>query len=199
VRVRQDPVITQTSCIIKAVKEVKDQHDKKNHRHLECCCCHCWVVRQRKPWGQSTPRKALAKSLVSVKPKRSKLSFQDWILYKTPNPHRYRVQHFKLHWIRRDDLPPILVARYRPSGLFFSFWGQAIVGWPLAVQEEVQDGCDGVIQTITKDKFADAFWQGMDCREKYVQIGCDKPWKSAEIMEFFKWFVLKLHLFLITL
>jgi hypothetical protein len=48
--------------------------------------------------------------------------------------------------------------------------------------------CSGVIGTIAKNEFDNAFRQWMDRCQKYVRISCDKAKKSPEIMVFLKWF-----------
>jgi hypothetical protein len=58
-------------------------------------------------------------------------------------------------------------------------------------QDVFRTSCSGVIGTIAKNEFDNAFRQWMDRCQKYVRISCDKAKKRYEIMVFLKRFRIK--------
>jgi hypothetical protein len=105
-------------------------------------------------------KKALAKPLAIFKPKRSILSSQDWILYiddalvhTAASVQQFRNRGKGVKTIRHLAL----FTQYRPSRLFlFQRIKSELAGLSLS-QDNFRMSCDGIVQTIAKDEFADAF------------------------------------------
>jgi hypothetical protein len=104
------------------------------------------------------------------------LLFQNWFLpwFDLPSPHCHlcpQVPGGKRH---QGDLPLTLFTEYLPSKLFSLSKSEVRAGWPLTVPGQLQNELGRVMQTITEDRFATAFWQLCEHCFKYIQIGNEK-------------------------
>ncbi len=115
--------ITQTNCIIKAIKEEKTmKNDKKDRRHRGCFCCCCLESLLAKTFMRFCVRKTLAKSLVIYKPKRFGLLSQDWCPIRDDADVYTAASVWKSKWWRRkqDKFATLPICWISPQRTYFS-------------------------------------------------------------------------------
>jgi hypothetical protein len=86
-------------------------------------------------------KKAQAKSLAILKPKRPRLPLQDWFLswVNSPSPHCDLCPGAPGGERRQDFPPPTLRIGYHPSKPFSLSKSDVRAGWPLAVPGQLQE------------------------------------------------------------